>query len=107
LVGITNSISWTEAGGVLVASAVAGLLGDAFAANAGRLRADRMRYAAFAFCVPAIYHAALLVYTALFLGGVWWDPSIAAGAVIDSGVFGLSLGFVACAAQPDAPPDAA
>jgi hypothetical protein len=48
-----------------------------------------------------------LIYTALFLGGVWWDPSIAAGAVIESGIFGLFLGFAAFAAAPDAPPDAA
>lgn len=107
LIGITNSISWGEAGGVLAASLAAGLLGDAFSANVERLRADRMRFAAFAFSVPALYHAVLLIYTAVFLGGVWWDPSIAAGAVIDSGIFGLFLGFAAFAAAPDAPPDAA
>lgn len=107
LVGVTSSITWGEAAAVIVSSIAAGAVADAFVANIDALRADRMRFAVFAFSVPAAYHVAFLLFTAFALGGVWWDPSIAAGAVIDSGIFGLFLGFVAFVAQPGAPADAA
>jgi hypothetical protein len=107
LISVTNALSWGETVAFLAASIVAGILGDLYLRDLDALRRDRLRFAAFAFTVPAAYHAALLVFTALFLGGVWWDPSIAAGAVIDSGVFGLFLGVVAFTWQPGTPADAA
>ena len=107
LIGVTSSITWGEAAAVIVSSIVAGIVADFFIADMDALRARRMRFAVFAFAVPASYHIALLLFTAFALGGVWWDPSIAAGAVIDSGIFGLFFGFVAFAAQPGAPADAA
>jgi len=107
LIGVTDSITWGEAAAVGLSSIVAGVVADFFIANMDELRANRMRFAVFAFTVPASYHIAFLIFTAFALGGVWWDPSIAAGAVIDSGIFGLFLGFVAFVAQPGAPADAA
>lgn len=107
LIAVTNSISWAEAGGVILSSLAAGIAGDLFIADMDALRMQRIRFAAFAFCVPALYHAVLIAYTAAFLGGIWWDPSVAAGAVVDSGVFALFFGFAAFVAQRDAPADAA
>lgn len=107
LIAITNALSWGETATFLVASIVSGIAGDLFLRDLDALRRERLRFAAFAFTVPAAYHAALLILTAIFLGGVWWDPSIAAGAVIDSGIFGLFLGVVAFTWQPGAPADAA
>lgn len=107
LISITNALSWGETIAFLVASIVAGVVGDLNLRDLDSLRRDRLRFAAFSFTVPAAYHAALLIVTARFLGGVWWDPSIAAGAVIDSGVFGLFLGVVAFTWQPGTPADAA
>lgn len=107
LIAITNSLSWGEAGAVYAASIVAGIAGDLFLRDRDALLRSRLRFGAFAFFVPATYHATLVIVTALFLGGIWWDPSIAAGIVLDSGIFGAFLGIVAFPSQPGMPADAA
>jgi hypothetical protein len=107
LIAVTNSLSWGEAGAIYAASVVAGIVGDLFLRDREALLRSRLRFGAFAFFVPAAYHVALLVMTAIFLGGVWWDPSIAAGIILDSGIFGVFLGIVAFPSQPGMPADAA
>jgi hypothetical protein len=107
LVALSDSVSWGEVAAVVFASVAAGITGDVFLRDIDALRLNRMRFAAFAFAVPAAYHAALVIVTALFLGGIWWNPSVAAGAVIESGLFGLFLGFVAFTWQQGVPSDAA
>jgi hypothetical protein len=89
--------SWPQALGAILATIAAGLVGDLFLRDGAALRASRRRLLLLAFAVPFAYHAALLAYTALFLGGIWWDPVILFGALLYSGVFGLLLGLVVTA----------
>jgi hypothetical protein len=93
LIAVTHSLSWVDASSVLVASIAAGIAGDAFLAGPFRLRA-------FAFTVPVVYMAALLLFTIAFMGGTWWDPIFAAGAIFYAGLFSLLLSFVATASPP-------
>jgi hypothetical protein len=93
LIAVTHSLSWVDALSVLVASVAAGITGDAFLA-------EKFRYRAFAFTVPVVYTAASLLFTIAFMGGTWWDPLFAAGAIFYAGLFSLLLSFVAAASPP-------
>ena len=99
LIAVTHSLSWVDALSVLVASLAAGITGDAFLAG-GSMIASRVRYHTFAFTVPVVYTAVLLLFTIAFMGGTWWDPIFAAGAVFYAGLFSLLLSFVATASPP-------
>ncbi|HEV2261559.1 MAG TPA: hypothetical protein VGR69_04655 [Candidatus Rubrimentiphilum sp.] len=94
LIAITHAISVLETAAVLIASLVAGIVADLLSTR-GPITASRLRYEAFAFVVPMIYTGTLLFFTIAFMGGIWWDPIFAAGAVFYSGLFALLLSFVA------------
>lgn len=99
LIAITHSLSWVDAASALFASVAAGAAGDAFLMGAP-LTASRVRFRAFAFAVPAVYTAAALLFTIVLMGGTWWDPIFATGAVFYSGLFSVLLSFVATASPP-------
>lgn len=94
LIAITHAISLVETFAVVVASIIAGIAGDVFLAG-GPITATRLRYESFAFAVPVAYTTALVLFTIIFMGGIWWDPIFAAGAIFYSGLFALLLSFVA------------
>ncbi len=100
LIAVTHSIDWLDVVAVLSASVAAGIAGDAFLARAPAYFASRAWLGSFAFTVPAIYAAVLLLFTIAFMGGTWWDPLFAAGAVFYAGLFSLLLSFVASAVPP-------
>ena len=100
LIAVTHSLSWLDAASVLIASIAAGVTDDVFLAG-GSLITSRVRYRAFAFAVPVVYSAALLLFTIAFMGGTWWDPLFASGAIFYSGLFSLLLSFVAAASPPN------
>jgi len=99
-IAVALSTSWTQAGGPIVASVIAGIVADSFLLNADTLRSNRLRYGAFAFIVPVVYHAALLIYIVLFLGGTWWHPIFTFGALLYTGIFAFLLSLVAFVPQP-------
>ncbi len=105
LIAITHSLNWLDAASVLVASATAGIAGDAFLARAPAYFTSRRWFGSFAFAVPAIYAGVLLLFTIAFMGGTWWDPLFATGIIFYAGLFSLLLSFVASAMppRPDAP----
>ncbi|MBV8689482.1 MAG: hypothetical protein JOZ59_05190 [Candidatus Eremiobacteraeota bacterium] len=59
------------------------------------MRANRIRYGSFAFIVPVVYHAVILLYVIALLGGTWWHPIFAFGALLYTGIFGFLLSLVA------------
>ncbi len=102
LIAVTHSLGWLDAFSVLIASLAAGVAGDAFLARAPAYFGSRPWFASFAFAVPVVYTAVLLLFAVAFLGGTWWDPLFAAGAVFYAGLFSLLLSFVASAIPPHA-----
>ncbi len=102
LIAITHSLGWLDAVCVLTASIAAGIAGDAFLSRAPPYFGSRRWFASFAFVVPVVYAAALLLFTIAFMGGTWWDPLFAVGAVFYAGLFSLLLSFVASAMPPRA-----
>jgi len=82
---------------VLVASAVAGLCGDAF--HLGPAVASGRSWNTFAFAVPALYWTTLLALLALTAGGLWWTPDVISGSVFFAGLCGLFVNAVA--SRPD------
>jgi hypothetical protein len=100
LIAVTHSLVWLDIVSVLAASVAAGIAGDAFLARAPAYFASRLTFASFAFVVPAIYAAVSLLFTVAFMGGTWWDPIFAAGAVFYAGLFSLLLSFVVSATAP-------
>ena len=105
LIAITHSLGWLDIVSVFMGSIAAGITGDAFLARAPAYFTARVWFGSFAFAVPAIYAAVLLLFTVAFMGGTWWDPLFAAGVVFYAGLFSLLLSFVASAVPPR--PDAA
>ena len=105
-IAVAAAISWPQAIGPIVASLIAGIVADCFLLNAEALRASRVRYGCFAFVVPVVYHATLLLYVITVLGGTWWHPIFAFGALLYTGIFGFLLSLVAFSnqAQTPAPP---
>jgi len=73
---------------VLLASICAGAFGDV-------LRVDRARGTVrpnlFAFGIPAIYWAVMLVTLAVAVGGVWWSPDVIYGSILFAGLCGSFL----------------
>jgi hypothetical protein len=102
LIAITHSLGWLDIVSVLTASVAAGIAGDAFLARAPAYFTSRAWFGSFAFAVPAVYAGVLLLFTIAFMGGTWWDPLFAAGAVFYAGLFSLLLSFVASALPPRA-----
>lgn len=100
LIAITHSLGWADIVSVVMASVAAGIAGDAFLARAPDYFTARIWFGSFAFAVPAIYFSALLLFTIAFMGGTWWDPVFAAGAIFYAGLFSLLLSFVASAMPP-------
>jgi hypothetical protein len=96
-VAIALGASWSQAMVAIAASIIAGIVGDAFLRDGAALRASRPRMLAFAALVPFSYHAALFAFTAIALGGVWWDPIFLFGALLYSAMFGLLFGLVVTA----------
>jgi hypothetical protein len=86
---------------VILASAVAGLVADAFRLDPANQ--TTRRWSAAAFCVPAAYWIAALALLALTMGGIWWTPDVVAGSILFAGFAGL---FVNAAAGPFARPAA-
>jgi len=102
LIAVTHSLGWLDIASVFAASVAAGIAGDAFLARAPAYFASRIWLASFAFVVPGLYAAVLLLFTIAFMGGTWWGPLFAAGAVFYAGLFSLLLSFVASALPPRA-----
>ena len=94
-IAVALATSWAQALAPIVASLLAGIVGDAFLRNADALRANRIRYGSFAFIVPVVYHAVILLYVIALLGGTWWHPIFAFGALLYTGIFGFLLSLVA------------
>jgi hypothetical protein len=74
---------------VIVASAVAGVVAEAFRLDPADQLAPRWSVAAFT--VPAAYWAVLLAMLALTMGGIWWTPDVTSGSVLFAGLAGLFL----------------
>lgn len=96
LIAVTHSLSWLDVASVFTASVAAGIAGDLFLARSPSLASSRITFAVFAFAVPVVYAGTLLLFVVAFMGGTWWDPIFAAGAVFYAGLFSLLLSFVAC-----------
>lgn len=94
-IAVALATSWTQAFAVITASIVAGIVADGFLRNVQALRSNRLRYGAFAFAVPVVYHATLLIYVFVLLGGTWWHPIFAFGALLYTGIFGFLLSLLA------------
>ncbi len=94
-IAIALATTWPQALGPIVASVVAGIVADCFLLSGASLRANRLRYGAFAFIVPVVYHATLLLYVIALLGGTWWHPIFALGALLYTGIFGFLLSLAA------------
>lgn len=78
---------------VIAASAAAGISGELF--RLGPERKSTIRWAAFAFVVPATYWATLLAFLAATEGGLWWSPDIVSGSVVFAGLSGLFVNAIA------------
>ncbi len=94
LIAGTHSLSLLDAASVFVASIMAGIVGDAFLTGKPSIIASRARFVSFAFALPVAYSLTLLLFVIAFMGGTWWDPLFAAGAVFYAGLFSLLLSFV-------------
>lgn len=79
--------------GVTVASLCAGIFGDAV----GR------RWNLFAFGIPALYWAVLLVILAVTMDGLWWSPDVISGSVLIAGFTGLFALLLANKEQSPSP----
>jgi hypothetical protein len=95
LIAVTHSIGPIDAASVFAASLAAGIAGDAFLASRPQLVTAPIAFALFAFAVPAVYTGTLLLFVTAFMGGTWWDPIFAAGAVFYAGLFSLLLSRLA------------
>ena len=93
-IAVAAATSWPQAFAPIVASLIAGIVADCFLLNGEVLQASRIRYGSFAFVVPVVYHATLLLYVIAFLGGTWWHPIFAFGALLYTGIFGFLLSLV-------------
>jgi len=94
-IAVALSTSWVQACAPIAASIAAGIVADLFLIHFGALRTNRLRYGIFAFTVPVVYHAVVLIYIALFLGGTWWHPIFTFGALLYTGIFAYLLSLVA------------
>jgi hypothetical protein len=77
-----------------VQSLLAGLCADGLVV---RLRPGPLRPGAFrlfAILVPVIVQALYLAFTAVLLGGVWWDVNLTFGSLLFSGVVGALLSYL-------------
>jgi len=100
-IALATATSWPQAFGPLIAAVASGIVADSFLLHGELLRASRLRYGFFAFVVPVVYHAALLLFTILFLGGTWWHPLFAFGALLYTGIFAFLLSLVAFPCEPE------
>jgi hypothetical protein len=102
-IAVALSTSWAQAGAPIAASIVAGFLADSFLLNVTAVRSKRLRYGIFAFVVPIVYHAVLLLYIVAFLGGTWWHPIFTFGALLYTGIFAFLLSLVAFPTEQTSP----
>lgn len=101
VIAVTHSLGWLDALSVLCASVAAGITGDVFLAGAPAYFGSRRWLMSFAFTVPVVYAGVLLLFTMIFMGGTWWDPIFAIGAVFYAGLFSLLLSLVVSAKPPE------
>ncbi len=76
---------------IVLASLIAGLLGDIVVAkwNASLSRPNAFR--ALGFIVPSAYWAAYFALAVPMFGGTWWDASFVFGAIVEGGLVGLCV----------------
>jgi hypothetical protein len=79
---------------MIVVSIIGGIVGDALLYILRPSPSRRNAFRLFAFCVPAALTAIYVGFLAATTG-VWWEPSIWAGAAPVAGVAGWMLAFVA------------
>jgi hypothetical protein len=78
---------------VVLASCVAGAVGDGFRLNPERPRDPRFTWASF--MIPASYWAVMIAVLAAGMNGTWWTPDIITGSILFAGFAGLGVNALA------------
>jgi hypothetical protein len=77
-----------------VQALVAGLCADALAARLRPRPSRPTAFRLFAILVPVAVQATYLLFTAVLLGGVWWDVNLTFGSLLFAGVVGVLLSYL-------------
>lgn len=81
---------------VMLASLVAGALGDLIRA---RPAASQARWYASAFVIPASYWTVMLAVLAAGMGGIWWSPDVISGSIVIAGAAGIFMAVLTTPAR--------
>ncbi len=76
---------------VILASAAAGIAGDAIVAKFRPSARNPNAFRLLAFVVPAAYFAAYFALAVPMFGGTWWDASFVFGSIVEAGIVGLCV----------------
>ncbi len=88
---------------VVLASLIAGLLGDVIVAALRPSANAPNAFRLLAFVVPSAYFAAYFVLAVPMFGGTWWDASFVFGAIAEGGLVGLCVSQLYLAAVRNSP----
>jgi hypothetical protein len=76
---------------VVLASIVAGLVGDFLVAKLRPTVRNPNAFRVLGFAVPSAYLAAYFAFAVPMFGGTWWDASFVFGSIAEAGIVGLCI----------------
>ena len=76
---------------VIIASVIAGAIGDLIAARMRPSLANANAFRVLGFVVPAAYFCAYFIAAVPFFGGTWWSMTFVFGAIAEAGIAGLCV----------------